>query len=80
MPKSVVRLRVDKGQGLRSGILFSTSLVLPPNERSYIYLSIMTVCEHHLQICACLLCTSTMGDEAMAKYNAITCTMVLAPK
>ena len=27
MPKSVLRLRVDKGQGLRSGILFFTSLV-----------------------------------------------------
>ena len=32
MPMSVLRLLVDKGQGLQSGILFFTGLVLPPNE------------------------------------------------
>ena len=32
VPKSVLCLRVDKGQGLRSGILSSTNLVLLPNE------------------------------------------------
>ena len=32
VPKSFLRLRVDKGQGLRSGILFFTSLVLLPIE------------------------------------------------
>ena len=32
VPKSVLHLKVDKGQGLRSGILFFTSLVLLPNE------------------------------------------------
>ena len=30
--KSVLRLLVDKGQGLRSGKLFFTSLALPSNE------------------------------------------------
>ena len=32
MPKSVLRLKVDKGQGLQSGILFFTSLVQLPIE------------------------------------------------
>ena len=32
MPKSVHHVFVDKGQGLRSGILFFTSLVLVPYE------------------------------------------------
>ena len=32
MSMSVLRLYVDKGQVLRSRILFFTSLVLPPNE------------------------------------------------
>ena len=32
VPKSVLHLKVDKGQGLRSGILFLTSLVLLPIE------------------------------------------------
>ena len=31
-PMSVLRLLVDKGQGLRSGIPFFTNLVLPPTE------------------------------------------------
>ena len=32
VPKSVLCLSVDKGQGLRSGLLFFTSLVLLPIE------------------------------------------------
>ena len=46
---SVFRLKVDKGQGLQSGILFYTSLVLPPNERCDKSFETNTHCDYSMK-------------------------------
>ena len=57
VPMSALRLCVDKGQGLQSGILFFTSLVLPPNECfCNILTEAMQLMKTQLSGCAAILC------------------------